>query len=196
MSTDIEFNRTVLKLPYTNQHQDPLYLAMAETGNSSLREYDSNKIVRGWHIVAIGQQWHVMEQICKNAVICEGRTLRFKNNRHTKPENYIKTWRGLFKNPLLDSDRFYYAETVDVVSSMSYLLNHKSSNYLIKVIEELRTLGIKAECKRSMFSDDNESEYVWTFDISNQDGWVIFEKFAKIISPSPLQKLHVYGPTS
>ncbi len=207
MSTEIEFNRAVVKLPFESSYKDNLLLAMVEIGSSSLRESNSTKVVREWALVAIGQEWHVMTKICQNAVHCEGHSLTILN-RYTKPENYIKTWRKTVEKPYEhDNGAYSYSSTIEVVSSPTFLLEQSNLSYLIMMIEELQqNEGMIAKQVKPSYSqkirtfsgkyDADEIVYVWTFDISTLEGWNMFEKYAKLIAPFPLQNLRVYGPAS
>ena len=100
MSTHIfSFNSCVIQLPFSNRFGRTVLLAMAEGGDNNLIENGTNRIAREWYPIALGDPIDVMTRIIKGSSDCEWGTLRFANQRSTKPENYIRHWRKLVDHP-------------------------------------------------------------------------------------------------
>ena len=204
MSTHIQFQSCVIQLPFINRYGRTVLLAIAEGGDNNLIENGSNRIVREWYPIALGDPLDVMTRIIKGSADCEWGTLRFANQRSTKPENYIRHWRKLVDQPLLLEDAnqqgYSFSHHIEVSLCMSQLLKRSDDalKHLHRSVEALAKLEIIAEQRKSSFSEvypyKDPDVWVWKFDISTQQSWDYFSEHAAMINPHCLRGLHVYGP--
>jgi hypothetical protein len=195
----------VIQLPFQNRYGRNVLLAIAEGGSNNLIDNRSNRLVREWYPIAIGDPLDVMTCIIKGSADCEWGSLRFANQRATKPENYIRHWRSLVDQPLSSKDAleqgYSFSDQIEVTLCLSQLLKRDESalKQLDRSITALATLGMKAESRKSSFYEvyphKDAHVWVWTFDLSNQHGWDLFHHNAPVINPNYLRGLSVYGPT-
>ncbi len=205
MSIHLQFQSCVIQLPFQNRYGRNVYLAMAEGGDNNLIDDATNRIVREWYPVALGDALDVMTRIIKGARDCEWGCLRFANQRVTKPENYIRHWRHLLDTALsveqAQLQGYSYSPSIEVVLCHSQLWKRMDAHLqrLEKSLLALDKLGLSALRRKAMFHDvypyKDPEVWAWMFDITEQTGWNIFEQHAMNINPYPLRGLRVNGPS-
>lgn len=203
MSTHSQFQSCVIQLPFQNRYGRNVYLAMAEGGDNNLIDNDTNRIAREWYPIALGDALDVMTHIIKGSRDCEWGCLRFANQRSTKPENYIRHWRKLLDSALsfekAQQQGYSFSNRIEVVVCHSQLWKRSDVHLqrLEKSLEALEPLGLSAIRRKAVFHEiyphKDPDVWVWTFDITEQCGWNIFEQHAMNINPYPLRGLRVYG---
>ncbi len=206
MSTHIQFQSCVIQLPFSNRYGRNVLLAIAEGGDNNLIENDSNRIVREWYPIALGDPLDVMTRIIKGSSDCEWGTIRFANQRSTKPENYIRHWRKLLDHPLAMDDAlqqgYSFSNHIEVTLCMSQLLkrNDNALKHLTRSLEALAKQNHTSIQRKSSFGEvypyKDPDVWVWKFDISTQQGWDGFSEHAPVINPYHLRGLRVYGPAN
>jgi hypothetical protein len=183
----IKFPELELKeaLPGENIFGDHyICLALGGDSNMTTSHPDTGREVcsRRWAVVAEGGAADCIKEVCRYAGECEVGHMRLTGERYTKPESYIRSWRGAIEKALP------YDRVLDAGLAIAAKLSVPSNQ------REGREYGIKALSAHLLPVEDALGNLSWTLNLLDSGHAASFFMFGHVDRRDPWEKAKADGP--
>lgn len=162
------------------------YLCLALGGDNNMTTSHPNTgrevCSRRWDVVAEGDAAHCIKEVCRYAGECEVGHMRLTGERYTKPESYIRSWRGAIEKALP------YDRVLDIGLVTASKLSVSESQ------RKDRESSVKALSAHLLPVEDAMGNLSWTLNLLDPAHAALFFVFGHVDRREPWEKSKADGP--